>query len=607
MPTVGTRRSIADSARGYAKNPMTGFATRFKNVAQSILSESGVDLFSEPSKAMMVASANDTLKDFFVEGMADWYNEAVQHGIMTNDDLCEVLEDAQEQYLNDREAVLESATLGSYNPVIGLTFPIHKTIMMNNVFDKGAIPKVVAREPKFTVSLETRLLITPDGKEIDMWKEQYKMTPAIDATAPFVEVEMTLPETEGATDVLAQLPGATSDDNISIASYISAVKVSGVTVKKGDTRPDGTIVNDDGTEDIWFPVDMRFVPGYGDFDRQIMSAFEASVRDSEHEGQYKTLKGVVSGYTRKNKFALSDPTGVISAVKLKARVDTSNAMLATCQVSWKVRTDIIEIPEAIPLNTTVSPEEVKDIGALYQVNQLSKILSLFKASLGNYKDDKIKQGLDDSFKIMPEDSKISECFDFAPRAGYYGDHIQWRRATFMDALDTHVTVLLQVLNDPNMTISVFGRPDLIRKITPVEYLYQTPTSIAPIELDFVQTVVSSNKRVYQFVGTDKLRDNNNLIIILCPRNTERFVYRIYDYQMYISNEIRNAKNPSLPAIHAFERWVFKEYQPVQGRLQILNPTGLRDRVENTDPIGTSSYNDWTANHPYVPAETEGTP
>jgi hypothetical protein len=600
MPTVGTRRSAADSARGYAKNPMTPFASKFKSVAESILSESGIDIYSEPAKAMMIGSANSALKDFFVEGYAEYYNEAVQKGVMSPEELEDILEDASEMYMNDREAVLENAALNAYNPVIGLTFPIHKNIMMNTVFDKGAIPKVVAREPKFTISLETRLLITPEGEEIDMYKEQYKMTPAIDATAPFTEVELTLPESE-TTNVLTAI-GATDDDSLSIASYISAVYVEGVYFKTGDTLPDGTKATSDGTQDVWYPVDMRFTPGYGDYDRQIMCGFERIVRDPMNDGQTTTIRGTVAGYVKKDKFALADPTGHIKKVKLRARIDTTNAMLATCQVSWKVRTDVIEIPEAIPLNTTVSPEEVKDIGALYQINQLSKILSLFKAALGNYKDDKIKEALDTSFVNLPADSKIAETFDFAPRAGYFADHIEWRHKTFMDALDTHVTVLLQVLNDPNMTISVFGRPDLIRKITPTDYLYQTPTSVAPVELDFVKTVTTSDKRVYQFIGTDKLRDNNNLIIILCPRNTERFVYRIYDYQMYVSNEIRNMKVYTLPAIHAFERWVFKEYQPVQGRLQILNPTGLRERVENTDPIGTSGYNDWTANHPYVPNE-----
>ena len=145
----------------------------------------------------------------------------------------------------------------------------------------------------------------------------------------------------------------------------------------------------------------------------------------------------------------------------------------------------------------------------------------------------------------------------------------------MDYLDDFVTVMLQVLNDPNMTISIVGDPRIVRKITPKEYSYTAPSSIGPVELDYTQTIVnSSDKRVYNFVGSDKMRGTNELMVILNPRNSERIVYRLYDYQMYVSNEIRNAANPALPALHAFERFKMMDYQPVQGRIQILNPSGL---------------------------------
>ena len=73
-----------------------------------------------------------------------------------------------------------------------------------------------------------------------------------------------------------------------------------------------------------------------------------------------------------------------------------------------------------------------------------------------------------------------------------------------------------------------------------------------------------------------MRNSDELIVILCPHGSQRIIYRIYDYQMYVSNEIRNANNPALPAIHAFERWKFMEYQPVQGRIRILHQDGLTD-------------------------------
>ena len=81
--------------------------------------------------------------------------------------------------------------------------------------------------------------------------------------------------------------------------------------------------------------------------------------------------------------------------------------------------------------------------------------------------------------------------------------------------------------------------------------------------------------------------------MLNPRNSDRIIYCIYDYQLYLSNEIRNAQNPALPAVHAFERFKLVGYQPVQGRVKIINPTGLRTRYENTDPIGRNLMNDYT--------------
>ena len=60
-----------------------------------------------------------------------------------------------------------------------------------------------------------------------------------------------------------------------------------------------------------------------------------------------------------------------------------------------------------------------------------------------------------------------------------------------------------------------------------------------------------------------------------PHNSNRVTYRIYDYQMYVSNELRNFQNPALPAVTAFERFLVDEYQPVQSRTKVLNRSGLR--------------------------------
>lgn len=585
MPIGGTRERKTTMGTSYQKDPLYAYAKAYKESAENILTEETVDVFEEPGKALRKPASRQAIKRFFVENSYDVNNNTMS--IEEQDDHIACME---AMFENDVEAINEHAVLPEYNPIVGMSLPIHKLIMMNMVFDKGVIPKVTAVQPKFTISLERRILVTPAGEEIDFFTEQNKMTDAINSTAPFREIELTLPEVE-TTDVLGQL-GGTSLDNLVLSTAISAVLVPECTIEVGDILPNedgyilpgGEVATEETTADVWFPVNIEFKPNYGGpghYERTVVYPFRVAVKKSTTDAEGNTTVAVteitetISGSMNKNLFNIVAMKGNITKVKLKTRLDASNGMLDTCSVKWKVDTDLVEIDTSIPINTTISPEEVKDLSAMYNVNQLTKLMSLYKTAMANYKDDTIKNGLDESFVKLNPRVKSQGTFDFAPRDGFALDHVEWRSRTFMDYLDDFVTVMLQVLNDPNMTISIVGDPRIVRKITPKEYSYTAPSSIGPVELDYTQTIVnSSDKRVYNFVGSDKMRGTNELMVILNPRNSERIVYRLYDYQMYVSNEIRNAANPALPALHAFERFKLVEYQPVQGRIQIQNPSGL---------------------------------
>lgn len=582
MPIGGTRQKVNVAGSGFKKDPLYPYANLFYEAASSILNESGLDIFEEPGKVYRRKSTRDTMRNFFLEDATDTQNPEKDP---------EEIEDEQEmweeQFENDASAIFENAVLADYNPVVGMALPIHKLILMNNVFDKGAIQKVTAVQPKFTISLERRILVTPDGKELDMFLDQNKMTAAIDSTNPIREFELDLPQTEDDNDIIAEM-GGTNLDNLDIDTYICAVKVENVLIEKGDILPNeegyiekgGEIATEEKTMDVWFRVNIRFTPNYGGpnhFERTVYSPVTIRCKKKNDAGEVELveIKEAISGSMNRNKFNIQNTYGVVNTVRLSAKMDTSNAMLETCSVKWKVDTDIVEIGTSIPINTTITPEEIKDISALYNVNQLTKLMGMFKTAMSNYKDDKIKEELDKSYQRMDERNSFFGKFDFAPRDGYALDHLEWRQKTFMDYLDSYVTRMLQVLNDPNVTVTIFGDPEIVRKITPKDYSYQAPSSIGAVTLDYSQTIVNqTDKRVYSFIGSDKMRNTNELMLILNPRNSDRIMYRIYDYQLYISNEIRNIANPVLPAIHAFERWKFVEYMPVQGRIQILNPSGL---------------------------------
>lgn len=583
MPIGGTRQTATVAGNSWQKNPLYKFAKAFAETAEMILKEDGFDVFEEPAKVLRRSGTRETMKRFFVENTVDTSNKELDP-----EDIEDQENMMEEQFENDCHAMYEHAAPAEYNPIIGMALPIHKLILMNNVFDKGGIQKVTAVQPKFTISMERRILVTPEGEELDMFLEQNKMTAAIDATNPMKDFELSLPQTEETNDILTEL-GGTALDNLGIETYISAVMVPDVVIQVGDVLPNdagfiekgGPIATEEKTVDVWFHTNIRFAPNYGGpghFERVVYQPITITCKQKDKDEAVKivSIKEAISGSMNKNRFNISATYGKVTKVKLTANLDTSNAMLATCSVKWKVDTDLVEIPTAIPINTTISPEEVKDLSAMYNVNQLTKLMSMFKTAMANYKDDKIKENLDISYKRMDERTSFWGKFDFAPRDGYALDHVEWRAKTFMDYLDSYVTRMLQVLNDPNMTITIFGDPEIVRKITPKEYVsYQSSGNIGPVTLDYTQTIVNTtDKRTYNFMGSDKMRGTNELMVILNPHNSERIIYRIYDYQLYVSNEIRNASNPALPAIHAFERWKFVEYQPVQGRIQILNPSGL---------------------------------
>lgn len=580
MPIGAVNSKTGFVGGSYTRDPMSGYTQSFINLAQNILTESSIDIFEQPKTILRRPAERETLKQFFCENFMDQDTRDP----FVNDP--GYLEDQQammeQQFENDANAILEHANMADYNPVIGMTFPVHKNILMNMVFDKGAIQKVVAEGPKFTMTMERRLLVDTKGNEIDMYLNQDKMTAAIDESNPVYDIELTLPEM-GGTDILKRC-GGTKQDDLSIKTHISAIQIEKMYIAEGDIMPDAdgfirkngkvaTAADAGEVQNVWFPTNIKFAPGYNQYERTFTAPVELFIR--KDADTVEKINDTLSGTMDKNVFNIFSAAGKITKVMLSAELDTANHMMDTCTVKWDTDTRLIEIPNAIPLSVTISPEEIKDLAALYQVNQLTKIMSMLKTTLANYKDDKIKQYLDDSYDRLDDRSRGYIEFDYAPPTGYALDPLTWRHSMFFDAFDTEITRMLQVLNDPNMVITIFGDPDLIRKITPTEYSYTTPNSIGAVDLDYKRTVVTSDKRIYQFIGSDKLRWNDTLIVLLMPHNTNRVTYRIYDYQMYVSNEIRNAANPTLPAVTAFERFLIDEYQPVQSRIKILNRSGLK--------------------------------
>lgn len=572
-------RDNMGSLTRYSENPMYAFSESYLNLVNQVYDGSTISFYEDPVRAVNNRSAKQALEEFFLSESYD-----VNDPSMTPEAVQEHEEDMRQLFENDCKAVLEHTNPASIAPMIGMAFPMHKFIMMNMVFDKGSIPKFVAEKPKFTYDTEYRVLVDTQGNELDFFRDQNKLTAAIDATAALTYFDMTLPMGEDVEIVHDKLGGLAHADHLSIETSLYAFKVPGVYIRPGELLPNengyverGNEVATEGTTaDIWVKLDYPFLPGYGRNTERTLTRHVVFEYYTAEDSEKTVINETFTGTMRNDRLQISTISGRSYEVRIKSRLDTSNARATTCSVRWKHDTEMVEIPNAIPINTTVSPDEVRDISLLYNVNQVTKIMSLTKTVMANYKDDKILEKLNESWSRMDDTNSEYDAFDFCPREGYALDHVEWRYKVFQDFFQSFVQKLLQKYNDPNVTIAIYGDPDTVAKITPdsQNVTYQSPASIGPVELDFTKTVVNARRHVYTFIGSDKLRGSDEFIVVVNPRGSDKIMYRIYDYQLYISNEIRNADNPSLPAIHSFERWHFVEHMPVQGRVKLLNPSGI---------------------------------
>jgi hypothetical protein len=591
MPIVGEAAKTVGNSN-YKGDTIYPLASRYHDLCQSIKEETQYDILTESTRVFSNPHSREMLKQFFLESSYSpedpWFSDP-----MNVDDHISMMES---QFDNDIQGIREYTAGAEMNPVVGMTFPIHKNILMNCVFDKGGIQKVVATAPKFTESLEIRYMVGADGTKIDIFKEQLQISKLMRDANPPIVLDLALP----VKDISAALASAgyTTYDNIGIDTYVSDVGIAlnyPPNTIEDPSNTSGTYIgmNETAVKTVeFFKAKCEFTPYYDDPGR-VMSRRVRFDNLAYTDDSISTVKEAkLYGEMKDNNISIISDNGLIKSVRLVVKKDPSHAMLATPSVNWEVITTPVEIPNATPINVALSPEAVKDIGALYNINQVTKMMSMINIVLENYKDDTLKTFLDDSFAALPDTDKVYDTYDMQPRDQYVLDHVEWRRKTFMDEFETATNDLLYVLNDPNVTFTVFGRPEIIRKITPLDYVYSTPSNIGPVELNYNKVIVNTtDKRTYQFISSMKLRrgirlgfddtapvgnerNPDELIIILQPRNTNRIIYRVYDYQMYISNEIRNAQLYTLPAIHAFERFKPFEYQPVQGRIRVLNPRGF---------------------------------
>ena len=374
MPSVGVRKS--PNMGNFSKDPMYAYAASFCDVQKNILRESQVDYAMEPQRALAFKGNVDALKSFFVE------NSVIGDKNMSAEDYQDQLDMMSEMFVNDMQAVRENAVAGiaSWNPMIGLSLPMHKYLMLNTVFAQ-AVPRFVAKAPAWTESIETRYMVSPTGEKIDIANQQNQIYRIWRSANQPVEVPMALPEMK-TIDILDKYFSVSRvSHNLSVATHISAILVQD-DYKEGDTvvtmtqGADGYVFTEteataDGNGLVWKPWKAEFTPGYGDANRIIVSPVDIVTTQTTTTGtgtgattttEEVVLHDTIFASQSENMFEISSTSGAVKAVKLWARYDASSRTRKTPRVEWGEKTIFVQIPENDGITVPVTPEEVKDIG-----------------------------------------------------------------------------------------------------------------------------------------------------------------------------------------------------------------------------------------------------
>ena len=117
---------------------------------------------------------------------------------------------------------------------------------------------------------------------------------------------------------------------------------------------------------------------------------KSSGQDGSDIQQVK-IDDIISANLTKDRFMIQSMKGQVAAVKVKCKLDASARTIDVCTTKWDEITDIVEIGTDEGIATTISPEEINDVQVLYNINQLTKIMSLMKTAMSNRKDDMIKE------------------------------------------------------------------------------------------------------------------------------------------------------------------------------------------------------------------------
>lgn len=554
-------------------------AENFINLDESLMATFNCSIARNGMSVLQDPSVRDFVKQSFIEGAFDPLNFDADE-----DAINEHIEFLEKKFDNNIKAmfntILESAgtnqSLGltNLNAIVGLSLPISKDILMNNMF-VNTLPSMVADNKILNKQFEIRRLIDPvSGNSIDLYREQNKIFELLYKSNPTKIYSIQRGETVNLVEKLS-LGQNENIDNVKVAK----VTVS-IDLKEGDIMPDGSKVESDKTEDVTLNLGgLQLNQTYNDPTLYYPIQF-----NGRNVGAFVLTR-------RYNELTLFTQDEKVKSVEVICVKDNSVLSTTPPRVEWEIRSEQISIDNQVFVATNYTPQTVYDHKTLHNVDILGTIIETTRTVLEDYKDVYLIESLNADFERMHPTQKVTMEVDFAAKDGYHDSIQAWIDNIFPFRLNDMIDSLFRIINDPNAEVLIYGKPSLIGKVMPKNESGKITNFRSPNRsnqnVEFAKSTYSMQNRKVSFISSQKLQnkqngsDNNEFMVILNPTN-ERTMYKLVEYQTYLGGEIKPAASAHLPTITAFDRFELIKFEAVQGRIRVLNQSGLRSDQTDAD-------------------------
>ena len=520
--------------------------------------------------------------------------------------------------------IAQEASIGTMNPLIGLTLPVLKKNYYENIA-KDIILTEVPDKPYIEYQFERMFLRDSEGNKYyapdiffsDKYKEVYAKTRGKDLSTVYPEgVELSdkidvLADAGGdykkydklgldfaISDVYGEFKYESGSETITInatseeqakeffeKNYLSDGVISVAEVEAG-SKYSATV-----TGEKIHVSGLNIIPNLS-----ADSVFHYKLRVTMHNAEATVVEDSLYG-------SLNPYTGVVSAMSggIIKKIGFSGHVANeknenTVSIDYERSKKNVTIADGEKINCGITLEKIKDMKALLDIDITSKLITDMGTVLTNFEDNNMLDYLYGSFdrwktktdlpfgygEHMDKGCFVETCkFSAIPPQGVTGFQSEWLDSQLKFNLIRLIKELNQKLNQRDIMYVIYGNPILVSLLNPsIKWIISKDTKVGGISMGYKYGVLTDDDVVIHVVSSQKIRRDKGIRINAFPLTKEFVTIKHLKYSLNIENGYRNPDTPLIPNIMGTQRYETFEITPVQGCVEVYN-----DSFGNTNPVG----------------------